>query len=61
MEHRTDLEDILLNGLPEQERHHVVRVMAQVNAEKLRYKRSLEWRDNAPIDLAALDEWDDSY
>ena len=40
MEHRQDLETILLNGLPEQERRHVVKVMQRVTEERLRRKRS---------------------
>jgi hypothetical protein len=56
MEHRSDLEDILLNGLPEQERRHVVKVMQQVTAAKLRVKRSEGVRDDDPIDLTDLDD-----
>jgi hypothetical protein len=59
MEHRSDLEDILLNGLPEQERRHVVKVMQQVTAEKLRRKQSESLRDNDIIDVIDLDLDDD--
>jgi hypothetical protein len=62
MEHRSDLEDILLAGLPDQERRHVVQMMQQVTAAKLRRKRAEGVRDNDPIDLADLDVdgYDDS-
>jgi hypothetical protein len=56
VEHRSELEDILLNGLPEQERRHVVRVMEQVTAEKRRYLQSVHTSDNKLIDLAETDE-----
>jgi hypothetical protein len=41
MEHRLDLENLLLDGLPEQERRHVVNVMEQVTFEKARRLREL--------------------
>ena len=40
MEYRNDLASVLLSGLPEDERDHVVRVIHQVDAEKLRRKRA---------------------
>ena len=45
MEHRTDLEDILLSGLPAAERDHVVRVIGQTSAEKLAHLRTVGERD----------------
>ena len=58
MEHRSDLEDIVLNGLPEQERHHVVKIMQQVTAGKLQRLRAQDVRDNHPIDLTHADEFE---
>lgn len=40
MEHRNDLEEILLAGLPEVERRHVASVIGDVTANKLRHKRA---------------------
>ena len=40
MEHREDLEELLLNGLPHGEREHVVRVMGEQTAAKLQSKRA---------------------
>jgi hypothetical protein len=51
MEHRFELQDILLRGLPEQERQHVVRVMEQVTAEKRRHLQSQDTSDNRTINL----------
>jgi hypothetical protein len=59
MEHRSDLEDILLNGLPDHERRHVIRTMRQVTAAKLQRKQAEGVRDNDPIDLTDLDGYDD--
>lgn len=49
MEYRNDLASVLLSGLPEDERDHVVRVIHQVDAEKLRRKRA------EVIDLGLVD------
>ena len=38
MEHRHDLERLLLDGLPELEREHVMKVMDRTTAAKLRRK-----------------------
>jgi hypothetical protein len=51
MEHRFELQDILLRGLPEQERQHVVRVMEQVTADKRRHLQSRDTPDNGTINL----------
>jgi hypothetical protein len=59
VEHRTELEDILLNGLPEQERRHVMKVIQKVNTEKLRRKQSETAADNQLIDLTDLDLGED--
>ncbi len=40
MEDRDDLSELLLNGLPEDEREHVINVIKQGDAEKLRRKRA---------------------
>ena len=39
MEHRTDLERLLLDGLPEQEREKTIDSMQQNTAKKLAYLR----------------------
>ncbi len=49
MEHRDDLAEVLLSGLPADERNHVVDVIRQSDAEKLRRKRASS--DN-PLDAA---------
>ncbi len=59
MEHRLDLENLLLAGLPEQERRHVVKVMEQVTIEKTRRLHNQHVRDNDPIDVTDLDLTDD--
>ncbi len=40
MEDRNDLSELLLNGLPPDEREHVINVIKQGDAEKLRSKRA---------------------
>jgi hypothetical protein len=40
MEHRQDLERLLLDGLPEAERKHVIQAMDKTTAAKLRRKRA---------------------
>lgn len=40
MEHRSDLEDLLLAGLPAGEREHVVKTMRAELMEDLRHKRA---------------------
>lgn len=54
MEYRNDLASVLLSGLPEHERDHVVRVIHEVDAEKLRRKRA-EVVDLSSVDLEAVD------
>ena len=49
MEHRNDLEDILLNGLPENERQQVVSTMRRVTSERLRILQSEGLRSNTPV------------
>ncbi len=39
MEYRQDLERLLLDGLPEIEREHVIEAMDRTTEEKLRHKR----------------------
>ena len=54
MEHRQDLERLLLDGLPDLEREHVVEVMEGTTAAKLRCLRdsgsgtSLDEEDEMP-------------
>ena len=45
MEHRTDLEDILLSGLPAAERDHVLRVIGITRDAKLAHLRAVGARD----------------
>jgi hypothetical protein len=40
VEHRKDLSELLLDGLPPEEREHVINVIKQGDAEKLRRKRA---------------------
>ncbi|HEX4018593.1 MAG TPA: hypothetical protein VHX15_17785 [Frankiaceae bacterium] len=40
VEHREDLSELLLDGLPAEEREHVINVIRQGDAEKLRRKRA---------------------
>jgi hypothetical protein len=40
MEHRQDLETLLLDGLPDLERQHVIQAMDRTTAAKLRRKRA---------------------
>jgi hypothetical protein len=40
MEHRLDLEQLLLAGLPEHERQHVVTTIRETDSEKLRRIRA---------------------
>lgn len=47
MEHRDDLENLLMDGLPEAERRHVADAIDRTNAEKLQ-----ELRDSGPDDAA---------
>jgi hypothetical protein len=51
MEHRFELQDILLKGLPEQERQHVVSVIEQVTADKRRHLQSRDTPDRT-VNLA---------
>lgn len=59
MEHRLDLERLLLDGLPHQERVHVAKVMRKVTAEKTRRLRAHDVRDNDAIDVTELEPDDD--
>jgi hypothetical protein len=61
MEHRLDLETILLNGLPEHERIHVVKIMRQVTVGKIRRLRTEGIRDNDPIDLTDSNEYEQEF
>jgi hypothetical protein len=40
MEHRQDLEDLLMSGLPATEQQQVAQAIREVTAEKLRRKRA---------------------
>ena len=66
MEHRTDLEEILLSGLPEDERDHVVKAIREASATKLaRLRANCERdlrREAQPMrELDAYDEDEDLY
>ncbi len=52
MEHRDDLSELLLNGLPPEEREHVINVIKRGDHEKLRRLRS----DRTPEQREAGDE-----
>jgi hypothetical protein len=58
MEYRDDLANVLLSGLPDGERHHVVDVIHHVEGEQLRSKRaSVDGEDaGSEGDLEELDE-----
>jgi hypothetical protein len=53
MEYRNDLADVLLNGLPDDERKQVIETISQVDAEKLRRKRAAG--DEGVLDITELD------
>jgi hypothetical protein len=53
MEYRNDLADVLLNGLPDDEREQVIATISQVDAEKLRRKRAAG--DEGVLDITDLD------
>ena len=55
MEDRNDISELLLNGLPAEEREHVVNVIKQGDAEKLRRKR----QENTPSPRGTAYEQDD--
>jgi hypothetical protein len=57
MEYRNDLADILLNGLPDDEREQVIATISQVDAEKLRRKREAG-ADEGVVDVTDLDSDD---
>jgi|BarGraIncu00222A_1022003.scaffolds.fasta_scaffold263635_2 hypothetical protein len=62
MEYRNDLARVLLSGLPDSERDHIVDVIHQVDAEKLRRKRASDDDPQAPsgeLTDGQLDEMDD--
>ena len=56
MEHRFELENLLLNGLPETERRYVAKMMLRVDAESLRRRRSETIRSDHPIKLDELED-----
>ena len=64
MEHRNDLSELLLDGLPPDEREHVINVIRQGDAEKLRRKRaerSIPTQEGDPeADFADADEESES-
>jgi hypothetical protein len=57
MEYRNDLADVLLNGLPDDEREQVIATISQVDAEKLRRKRAAG-ADEDVVDVTDLDSDD---
>jgi hypothetical protein len=54
MEHRPDLENVLLNGLPDAERQHLLRLMDRVAVRKLKVLQTDGVRNNDPIALNDL-------
>ncbi len=48
MEHRHDLEEILLSGLPDEERRHVVEVINRDDESKLQELRARSDTDEEP-------------
>jgi hypothetical protein len=59
MEHRNDLAEILLSGLPDDERNHVVEVINQADAEKLRRKREQGAAEGDVLEVTDTDLDDD--
>jgi hypothetical protein len=55
MEYRNDLADLLLGGLPDDERKKVIATIHQVDAEKLRRKRAAGAEEGV-LDVAEFDE-----
>ena len=55
LEDRNDISELLLSGLPAEEREHVVNVIKQGDAEKLRRKRA----EKAPAPREVDPEEDD--
>jgi hypothetical protein len=55
MEYRNDLASVLLSGLPDDERDHVVHVIHQLDVEKLRRKRA----SGGPADPLEVNELDE--
>jgi hypothetical protein len=60
MEHRNDLADVLLRGLPAGEREQVLATISQVDADKLRRKRE-EGAEGGVVDAPDLDAEDVDY
>jgi hypothetical protein len=58
MEHRSDLEDLLLNGLPEQERRRTMHSINATTARKIRRLRAQGVRDDAILDLTDTGDTD---
>jgi hypothetical protein len=48
VEHSTELQDVLLAGLPEQERRETVESMQRATVQKLEHLRSLQDREDSP-------------
>jgi hypothetical protein len=51
MEYRNDLADVLLRGLPADERKQVLTTISRVDAEKLRHKREAG-ADDGVVDVS---------
>ena len=56
MEDRDDLSELLLNGLPPDEREHVINVIRQGDEEKLRRKRGEDLAEALPAQGYPEDE-----
>jgi hypothetical protein len=59
MEHRTELEQILLAGLPEQERKETLKSMRQATAKKLSHLRSVANPDDRELTDSSVYERDE--
>ncbi len=61
MEHRNDLAEILLSGLPEDERSHVLQAINRADAEKLAHKRAQGAAEGDVLEVtdSELDDDDD--
>jgi hypothetical protein len=63
LEDRDDLSQLLLNGLPPDEREHVINVIRQGDEEKLRHKRGEDAGEPVPAQARSEDDEadDDEY
>jgi hypothetical protein len=55
MEHRQDLERLLLDGLPELEREHVIKAMDKTTAAKLEHLRASDSDGGGTLDCEEVE------